>query len=314
MTLESAKPSLERFDELAVFVEIASSGSVTAAAQRLGVPKSTVSRALRRLETALGTSLVRRMAHGGHTLTEHGQRLATLAGPHVAGLRDAALSLERSGVEPFGTIKITAPLDLGLAVLGPYLPSLAARHPALRIDVDLTPRMVDLVREGFDAALRVSTRALAPSTLVAKKLATIGMELYASPAYLARRDAPKKPEDLAMHDYVLFMPLKGKNVLRLDGRSKAERCEVEVTGRLGTNDLMFVREAVVAGAGIGGLPSFVARELVASGRLVRLLPSYAFMGAKVYFVHPPVRPLPAKIIVLRDFLQEVVPRALLPAL
>jgi DNA-binding transcriptional LysR family regulator len=139
------------------------------------------------------------------------------------------------------------------------------------------------------------------------------MELYASPAYLARREAPRKPEDLAAHEHVLFVPQKGKNLLRLEGKVKGERCEVEVTGRLGSNDLVFVREAVTAGAGIGGLPAFVARELVATGRLVRLLPSYAFMGAKVYFVHPPVRPLPAKIVVLRDFLQEVVPRALLPA-
>jgi DNA-binding transcriptional LysR family regulator len=299
---------LDRFDELAVFVQIAEAGSLTAAARRLGVPKSTVSRALARLEDALGTALVRRQSRGP-ALTDQGRQLAALAAPHVAGLRDAALALGRGVEEPYGTLRVTAPVDIAQVVIGPILPAFQARYPRVAIEVDVALRYVDLVGEGFDAALRVSTRPLPSSTLVARKVASIEIGLYAGTTYLARRDSPRRVEDLAAHDHVLFQPQRGRAKLTLEGRS---RQEITVQGRLGGNDFFFLREAIVAGAGIGPLPWFVARSELESGRLQRVLPAIGVKSASVYWVQPPARPTPRKLEAFRDFVLEHAPRLLVP--
>jgi DNA-binding transcriptional LysR family regulator len=299
---------LDRFDELAVFVEIAEAGSLTAAARRLGVPKSTVSRALSRLEGALGTALVRRLSRGP-ALTEQGRQLAALAAPHVAGLRDAALALGRAVEEPYGTLRVTAPVDIAQVVLGPILPAFLARYPSVGIEVDLTHRYVDVVGEGFDAALRVSTRPLPSSTLLARKIAPIDIGLYAGTTYLARREPPRRLEDLALHEHVLFQPQRGRAKLVLEGRGRGE---VTVQGRIGGNDFFFLREAIVAGAGIGPLPWFVARSEIESGRLQRVLPSIGLKSASVFWVQPPTRPMPRKLEAFRDFVLEHAARLLVP--
>jgi DNA-binding transcriptional LysR family regulator len=302
-----AEPLAEsRFDELAVFVEIANAGSLTSAARRLGVPKSTVSRALARLEASLGVLLVRRTRRG-HALTEHGQRLAVRAAPHVAGLRDAALALGDDLEEPAGALRISAPVDVGQVVLGPLLPQFCARYPAVSVEVDLSLRYVDLVEEGFDAALRVSTRPLPSSSLVAKKIGPIDLRLYAGSSYLARHDAPRRVEDLAEHESVLFSPRRGRAKLEVEGRSKSE---LSLRGRLGGNDFFFVREAIVAGAGIGPLPWFVASRDVEAGRLQRVLPNLRMKSASVYWLEAPARPAPRKLEVLREFVLEHAPRLL----
>jgi DNA-binding transcriptional LysR family regulator len=297
---------LDRLDELGVFVEIAEAGSVTAAARRLGVPKSTVSRALVRLEAALGVSLVRRQARAP-VLTEHGRQLARLAGPHVAGLRDAALALGQSGEEPYGTLRISAPVDIGQVVLGSLLPAFTARYPNVAVETDLTLRFVDLAGEGFDGALRVSTRPLPSSSLLARPIAPVEIRLYAGATYLARRAAPRRAGDLESHDHVLFQPLQGRAKLELERGGP-----IPVRGRVGGNDFTFLREAIVAGAGIGPLPWFVARRDVESGRLKRVLPAVRLKSAAVHWVQPPLRPTPRKVLALRDFLLEHAPRMLVP--
>ncbi len=295
-----------RFDELAVFVEIASAGSLTAAARRLGVPKSTVSRALARLEASLGVMLVRRTRRG-HMLTEHGQLLATRAAPHVAGLRDAALALGRDLEEPFGSLRISAAVDVGQVLLGPLLPQFCARYPGVSVEADLSLRYVDLIEEGFDAALRVATRSMPSSSLRVRRLGPIDLRLYAGASYLARRDPPRRAEELAEHDHVMFQPRRGRAKLELEGRGKSE---VTVQGRLGGNDFFFIREALVAGAGIGPLPWFVANRDVDAGRLLRVLPNLRLKSASVYWVEPPTSPVPRKLSALREFLFERAPRLL----
>jgi DNA-binding transcriptional LysR family regulator len=298
---------LDRFDELAVFVEIAEAGSLTAAARRLGVPKSTVSRALSRLEAALGAPLVRRPSRVP-ALTEQGRQLAALAAPHVAGLRDAALSLGRAIEEPYGTLRVTAPVDIAQIVLGPILPAFLARYPSVGVEVDLTLRYVDIASEGFDAALRVSTRPLPSSTLLARKIAAIDIRLYAATTYLARREPPRRLEDLAAHDHVLFQPQRGRAKLALEGRGRGR--DVTVRGRLGGNDFFFLREAIVNGGGIGPLPWFVARSEVEAGRLQRVLPSIGLKSASVFWVQPPTRPAPRKLEAFREFVLEHAARVL----
>jgi len=298
-----------RLDDFSVFVEVAEAGSLTEAARRLAVPKSTVSRAVARLETALATPLLRRSARG-HALSEQGQKLARLAGPHVAGLRDAELALDRPSREPHGTLRVTAPVDLGHALLAPLLPAFLRRHPGLRVETELGSRVVDLIAEGFDAALRVPATKLPPSALVARRLGTVDLWLYASPAYLARSGVPREPEDLAEHEAVILFPRDGTARWNLVGERGA--VTVRVRGRLASNDFLFIRESVSAGAGVGAMPWLVARDEVAAGRLVRILPDHAVRGASLYLVYAASRPLPSKVSAFRDFLLSELPQLLLP--
>src|SRR5262245_39654253 len=204
-----------RLGELDVLVEVAESGSLSAAAKRLNVPKSTVGRAVGRLEEDLGVSLVRRMSKGP-SLTESGRLLADMVTPHIAALRDAPAALGRGASEAYGVLRITTMPDLATLVLAPLLPGFLARHPRVRPEMVLTRRTVDLVREGFDVSIRASVSTSLPSSaLIAKKLGPNNIALYASTPYAARRELPKHPSDLLEHDNVAFpnevaeYPMKG---------------------------------------------------------------------------------------------------------
>jgi DNA-binding transcriptional LysR family regulator len=299
-----------RFDELAVFVEVANAGSIAAAARRLGVPKSTVGRAITRVEEDFGVSLVRRMARGP-SLTEPGRLLASLAAPHVAALRDVASALGRDSSEAYGTLRITAPPDIGTLVLGPLVAAFLARYPRIGVEVEHAVRLVDIVSEGVDLAVRVAPRSLAPSTLVAKKLARLDLGLYAGLGYLARREIPRRPEDLAQHEHVIFRGHGGKGVLALEGPKGIVNVAVE--GRASGNDFFFLREVIASGVGIGPLPWFVANAELALGRLVRVLPDHRLAGNTAFIVHAPARPLSPKLDVFRSFLLEHAPRLLVGA-
>src|SRR4051812_16238799 len=158
-----------RFDELNVLVTVAEAGSLSAAARRLGVPKSTVGRAIGRIEEQVGVTLVRRLARGP-ALTEPGHALANLAAPHVAALRDATAALGREASEAYGLIRMTAPADIGTHLLAPVLASFLASHPRVRIEIEHTLRVVDLLREGVDLAIRATLGRLPASALIARSL------------------------------------------------------------------------------------------------------------------------------------------------
>ena len=292
-----------RFDELGVLVAVAEAGSLSAAAKQLGVPKSTVGRAIARLEDELGVSLVRRMARGP-TLTEPGLVLANRAAPHIAGLRDAAIAQGRESQEVYGLLRVTAPADVGAHLIAPLLPGFFARHPRVRVEIESTLRVVDLVREGFDLAVRVTMGRLPASTLTARKLAPMNLALYAGTQYAARNHLPKHLDDLARHDIVGFYP--GTNTLTLQGPKGSEK--LTVNGRASGNDFFFVREAIASGVGIGPLPWFLASQEVAAGRITRVLPEYRAVGGTAYLVYPPAKPVAPKLVRFCAHLLEHVPR------
>jgi DNA-binding transcriptional LysR family regulator len=296
-----------RFDELAVLVMVAESGSLSAAAQRLGVPKSTVGRAIARIEEDLGVVLVRRMARG-QALTEPGRVLAALAAPHVAALRDVTAALGRESSDVYGSLRITAPADVGTLLIAPLLPSFFSRYPRVRIQIEHTLRVVDLAREGVDLAVRLTLGRLPSSTLIAKKLTRMNLALYAGTAYAAGRDLPKNTSDLHKHDHVVFYP--GGNSLALEGPKGIVK--VPVQGRVASNDFFFLREAIAAGVGIGPLPWFLAKPELAAGRITRVLPDYRAAGGTAYLVYPPTKPFPAKLSKFCAHLLEHVPRLAMP--
>jgi len=292
-----------RFDELGVLVTVAEAGSLSAAAKQLGVPKSTVGRAIARLEEELGVPLVRRMARGP-ALTEPGLVLANRAAPHIAGLRNAAIAQGREAQEAYGVLRVTAPADIGAHLIAPLLAGFFARYPRVRVELESTLRVVDLVREGFDLAIRVTLGRLPASTLTAKKLAPMNLALYASTQYAARNDLPKHLHDLARHDNIVFYP--GTNTLTLQGPSGPEK--VTVNGRASANDFFFVREAIASGLGIGLLPWFLASQEMAAGRITRVLPEYRAAGGTAYLVYPPAKPLAPKLVRFCAHLLEHAPR------
>jgi DNA-binding transcriptional LysR family regulator len=297
----------ERLAELAVLVDVAEAGSLSAAAKKLRVPKSTVGRAIRRIEDELGVALVRRMTKGP-ILTEPGRVLADMAAPHVTALRDAPSALGRSASEAFGVLRIATLPDVGALLLAPLLPGFLALHPRVRPELSLSLQQVDLIRDGFDIALRVSMRGSLPSSsLIAKPLGRMNLALYASPHYAARRELPKRPHELAEHDALLFYPGE-TNQISLTGPNGTVK--ITLRGRANANDLFFHREAIAAGAGIGLMPWFMARPEVAAGRAVRVLPELQLSVGTLYVMYPPTKPLPPKVAAFASYLRAHVPRLL----
>lgn len=286
-------------DEISWFILLVEQRSFTAAAKKRRVPTSTVSRAISRLEATLKTKLVHRSARTV-VLTEAGKRLYADAAPHIAGLRAALDTMEDDEEQPQGTLRITAPADFGDSGLGDLMVRFATQHPKLTLDVDITPRLVDLVAEGFDVAIRATSRLKDDSALVARRIRSTELHLFASPTYLARHGTPQTPEELVDHACVLFRPRDGRSQWEL--HSEEGKRTVEVTGRIWSSDFPFLLSVVREGFGIGPVPSHLAHEEVANGRLVRVLPGWGRPAGTLYVVYPAQKHLPKKVAAFRDFL------------
>lgn len=290
-------PRPPQLDEIAAFTRVAELGSFTAAAAALGVPKSTVSRAVTRLEEALKVRLLQRSPRAV-ALTEAGRRFFGDVAPHIAGLRDAAQALDAYQGQPQGLIRLSAPPGSGETFLGEMLVEFGARYPLLSVEVDLSSRHVDLLREGFDVALR-ATRELADSSLVARKIHDSDVQLFASPSYLARRGLPRAMDELADHERIVFLPSARRGQWPVD-HADAVR-EAMATGRIATDNFHLIRSVLRAGGGIGPLPRLLAAPDLASGRLVHVLPEWSQRAGTLYLVYPSARHVPRNVAVFRDF-------------
>jgi DNA-binding transcriptional LysR family regulator len=278
---------------LGLFVAVAETGSFSEAARRLGLPKSSVSRGVASLEASVGAQLLHRTTRHV-SLSTAGAALYERAAPLLASLKEAAGTLPEREEAPSGELRLTAPHDMGATFLPEVIARFTARYSSVRVDCRLTNRNVDLVAEGFDLALRASGSKLADSSLRVRRLSAIDVQLFASPAYLARRGTPRAPEDLAHHDIVAFRGLK------LPGELGLSEKNAHVLG----DDMLFLREAVKAGAGIALLPTFLAQADVTSGQLVRVLPRYTQPSASLVMLYPRTRLVPRKVSAFRDFLAE----------
>jgi DNA-binding transcriptional LysR family regulator len=292
-----------QLDDLDVFVRVFEAESMSAVARLLGVPKSTVSRAVSRLEDAMKVRLLQRTSRA-LSPTDAGRALFEEAQPHVHALRSVSDVVSAMVDTPRGALRVTAPNDLGEVFLAGVFTRFVARYPDVSLDVVLTPRTVDLVAEGFDVAIRAGT--LRDSSLVARKVGEADGALVASAEYVARRGAPRTLEELPAHDHVVFRGQRGRAryVLEPSTRERGERVTVDVHGHLGADDFSFVRSAVLAGGGIGLVPMFMAQEGLRDGKLVRILPDWAWRDGAFYLVHASGRHVPRKIAVFREFLVE----------
>ena len=286
-------------NRLAVFEAVARTSSFTGAARELGLPKSTVSRAIAGLEEELGVQLVVRTTRKV-SLNAAGTALYDRLSPLLRQVSAALGEIPEREEEPSGLLRVTAPVDLGVLFLAEAVSRYTARYPAVSVELHLTGRVVDLVAERFDLGLRVARR-LADSTLVARRVAAIAFRAYASPVYLARRGAPRGEEELARHDWVVFKG--GPQKLRPVGPKEL----VGVTGhdRVLCDDLLFARDAVRAGAGIGLLPTFLAEPDVLAGTLARVLPRREQVVGHLHVVTPAAKHVPAKVAAFRDLVIEL---------
>jgi DNA-binding transcriptional LysR family regulator len=281
--------------DIQAFNEVVDSGSLTRAGARLGMSKSMISRRLARLEAELGTPLLARTTRG-LSLTEAGSDFRPHAVRMVAELESARDALSRQG-EATGRLRLTAPVSFGNSHLGPVLAELALRHPRLEINTSYSDRVVDIVGEGFDAAVRMGS--LSDSTLIARRIAPMRALLVASPDYLARRGTPRTPADLAGHDAIPY----GDTVwpFRHGGRTITFRPRGRFTADSGPPQVA----AVVAGLGIAMIPAFLAGPALKRGEIMMLLEDYEIPEAGLYVVRPPPGdPVPKKIKVLTDIMLE----------
>jgi len=288
-----------QLDDLGVFVRVVEHKSMSSAARRLGVPKSTISRAIARLEDGLRVRLFQRTTRS-LAPTDAGRALYTEVLPHIDALRAATSVVTNESEAPRGLLRITAPNDLGTLLLADIVTRFCQRYPEVQIEVVLTPRTVDLVAEGIDLAIRAGV--LRDSSLVAKKVAESELRLFASPTYLAKRGTPRTTADLASHDTVLFRSKNGRAKWTLECRQ--EKTSVEVKGAVSGDDYAFLLAATVSGAGIGLLPRFTAEAELRSGGLVRVLPTHATTGGAMYIVHASSKHVPRKVAAFRDFMIE----------
>jgi DNA-binding transcriptional LysR family regulator len=284
-------------NDLRVFVRVVDRGGFAAAARELGVPTSTVSRTIARLEVGTGTRLLQRTPRSVHATSE-GRAIYASVSEAVATLERTARALEPATRQPKGILRVTAPTDIGGAFLADVAVAFTERYPLVQIDLSLTNRAVSLVDEGFDLAVRAAPR-LSDSSLVAKKLGDLQHALYASPRYLERRGAPSSPGELADHRCIVFRAKDLAKTWRLE-RGK-EAVEVPVRAHMGGDDFGYLRAAVIAGGGIALMPRLVCAKDEAAGRLVRVLPTFEAKGAGLYVLYPSAAHVPARVTAFRDF-------------
>jgi len=284
-------------NDLRVFVRVVDRGGFAVAARELGVPTSTVSRTIARLEASTGTRLLHRTPRSVQPTAE-GRSIHASVSDAVGTLERASRALEPATRQPKGVLRVTAPTDIGTWFLADVAVAFGERYPLVQIDIALTNRSVNLVDEGFDVAVRAALR-LTDSSLVVRKLGDIEHALYASPRYVDRRGVPESPANLVDHRCVVFRGKELTKTWRLE--SEEETREIVVRGSMGSDDFGYLRSATIAGGGIALLPRLSCAKDEAAGRLVRVLPRFSYKGAGFYVLYPSATHVPARVTAFRDF-------------
>ena len=285
------------------FVRVVEGQSFTEAGKALGLPKSSVSRRVSELEKELGVRLLHRTTRK-LTLTDAGRAYFEQAERALLGLDAAAEAASGLDREPRGTVRLTAPVEIGVMSISDLLAEFTRKYPDIHVELSLDSAPVNLAEQGFDIGIRTG-RSLDPSVVV-RRLGNFDIGLFASTDYVSRRGSPQSVEELVDHDCVLLRVQQQKAIWRLDGPD-GEVSSVEVRGRVSTDETLFVWQAVRSGLGIGLLPLHAVSACTEGGRippLARVLPDYAVRGAELQVVVPSGTKRPHRVTLLRDFLIE----------
>ena len=291
---------MDRLGAMQVFAQVVESGSFSRAAEHLGLSTSATSRQVADLEAHLHTRLLNRTTRRV-SLTESGRAYYERAVQLLTDLEEAEQEAARAAVVPRGTIKLTTSVNFGVRQVAPAIAAFLARHAEVRFDVSLSDRIVDLVEEGLDLAIRIG--ATGSENLVARKLGETRLVPCASVAYLEARGAPRVPEDLARHNCFTYEYVTPRNVWRFRDAAGNER-PVRVSGNLHSNNGDLLAEVAAQGAGIVFEPAFIVGPEVRAGRLVPLLQDFVAPPMPIYAVYPSRKHLSAKVRLFVDFLVE----------
>lgn len=291
---------------VAVFVEAAEAGSFALAANRLRVTRSAVAKRIARLEQRLGARLFHRTTRQ-QTLTESGQAYYEFCKRALIELDNAEASLDRAGGDPRGRLRVSVPVLLGQRCVAPILSKLVHHYPHLELEMSFSDRVVDMLNEGFDLAIRIGALKDS-SSLAARRLGNQQFHIYAAPAYLQRRGMPEYFADYAQHDAIVYAdqgPESPWEALDVDG----SRHELSVKRKIRFNDVQAIANAAVQGLGLARLPSWLAEPLVAENALTLVFDKTP-VAADVHAVWPASRFLPGKTRLAIDTLIAQLPAML----
>lgn len=289
---------MDRFAALTVFTRVVECGSFAAAADRLAMSNSAVSRHVADLEAHLGSRLLNRTTRR-LSLTESGRIFHERCVQLLADLTEAEEEVNAATAVPRGTLRLTASITFGVRHLAPAIAEFGARHPEVAFDVELSDRTVDIVEEGMDLAIRIG--GIGSQALIARPLATTQLVLCAAPGYLARRGTPREPEDLAAHNCLTYEYLAAGAVWQFRGRDGGERA-VRIAGSAHANNGSLLCALAVAGMGVLLEPDFIVAAEIRAGTLVPLLPAFRPPTSTIYAAYPSRRHLSAKVRLFVDAL------------
>lgn len=285
--------------QISSFLAVVRAGSFVGAAEAMEISKAAVSRHVAMLEEQLGVRLLHRTTRR-LSLTDDGQRFHARAGQLIAALDELETETISRGGEATGLLRINAPLTFGILHLAPLWPRFTAAHPKVSLDITLNDRLVDLVEEGYDVAIRITT--LADSQLVSRRLASTRVILCASPGYLAAHGTPLHPHALAGHQVLSYSYWTGGDVWRFTGPDG--EVDVRVQPRIHTNSGDTCRAAALEDQGIILQPDFLVGPDLRRGTLVELMPQYRSIELGIHAVYATRKHLPMKTRHLVDFLVE----------
>jgi len=288
-----------------IFVKVVKTGGFSKAAQLMRIPKSTISKAVSRLEEETGTKLLLRTTRS-QTLTAAGKVFYDSCVAPIQAIEDAQKSLSGNDSLLTGTLKITAPEDLGTEVLAPAAGRLSQKYPGLNFELIYTDKVLDLVQDGFDLAIRIGTPK--ESALKIKKVGEVSLHLVASPAYLKLHGKILKTEDLKNHSCLTLLHAQSKTHWSL--KSKSSSAKVPIQPRLQSNQMSSLLKATLHDAGVALVPSYLCRPYIQSGDLVRVLPQWSSHGLPVSMLSPLPFSSSARLRVVTDVFSEELQKAL----
>ena len=290
---------MDKFFEMQAFATVVDAGSFVKAAEALAASKAAVSRYVADLETRLGVRLLHRTTRR-LSLTEEGQVFYARCKELLGGVEEAEAEITSASGEASGLAKLNVPVTFGVLHLAPLWGRFIERHPKVTLDITLSDRVVDLVEEGYDLAVRIAT--LPSSMLVSRRLATTRMVLCASPQYLRRRGTPGHPRELVDHAVVAYSYWSTKDEWRFDGPDGA--VSVKTRPCLHSNSGDTCRAAALSHQGVILQPTFLVGDDLAAGTLVELMPEYRSIELGIYAIYPSRKHVAPKVRALIEFLVE----------
>lgn len=289
---------MDTLDGMRTIIAVVETGSFTAASERLGISKALASKYVGEVEKALGVRLFNRSTRR-LALTEPGRRYYERALPLLEELTELEDEVTGEQSSPKGLLRISVPVTFGEMSLSPLIPAFLEKYPDIRIDLQLSDRMIDMLAEGIDVVIRIG--GVDDSSLVARQIKTLPLILCASPAYIKQRGLPAGAQDISQHNCIIDSNFRiGRQwpIVSPEGVTDS----IEVRSRVAANSPRAVKEIAIAGGGIAMVPRFIVEDALAEGSLQEVLPGYHTLEFGLFAIYPHRRYLSKKVRCFIDFL------------